>query len=264
MDFEARVWHCACMGAFVELAVASDVSFFFVSFFVSRIATLWDRDKMTVKWRVWVGDPGGQFGATAHTKRLWRPLIKMRLFLVPTLTGRRKGRSPFVQTWAETTDAGAEAVKSDPGSSWKGRSGWVGAGVGDRNAQSCGVVRPLRIPLLIRRRGARTDPGETVLEASQLAPSAVSGGMGKAAIANHLHDHADHVSIRQQSQQLAGEAAVPYGVVGCCEIDKHSSAFLAEKLSLMSCVSRVTWGEDDSKTLRSFSSPWYLIFSDVK
>jgi len=131
----------------------------------------------------------------------------------------------------------------------------VGAGVGDRNAQSCGVVRPLRIPLLIRRRGARTDPGETVLEASQLAPSAVSGGMGKAAIANHLHDHADHVSIRQQSQQLAGEAAVPYGVVGCCEIDKHSSAFLAEKLSLMSCVSRVTWGEDDSKTLRSFSSP---------
>ena len=32
----------------------------------------------------------------------------------------------------------------------------------------------------------------------------------------------DHVSVRQQSQQLPGEAAVPYSVIGCCEIDKHS------------------------------------------
>jgi len=39
---------------------------------------------------------------------------------------------------------------------------------------------------------------------------AISGGKGKAAIANHLHDHVDHVSVRQQSQQLVGEAAVPY------------------------------------------------------
>jgi len=31
------------------------------------------------------------------------------------------------------------------------------------------------------------------------------------AIANHLHDHVDHVSIRQ-SHWLAGEAAVPYSV----------------------------------------------------
>ena len=41
---------------------------------------------------------------------------------------------------------------------------------------------------------------------------AISGGKGKAAIANHLHDRVDHVSVRQQLQQLAGEAAVPYGV----------------------------------------------------
>jgi len=34
------------------------------------------------------------------------------------------------------------------------------------------------------------------------------------------------VSVRQQSQQLVGEAAVPYGVVGCCEVDKHSSGLL--------------------------------------
>jgi len=32
---------------------------------------------------------------------------------------------------------------------------------------------------------------------------------GEAAIVNHLHDQADHVSIRQQLQQLACEAAVP-------------------------------------------------------
>jgi len=36
----------------------------------------------------------------------------------------------------------------------------------------------------------------------------------------------DHVSIREQSQQLAGEAAVSYSVVGCCEVDKHSSGLL--------------------------------------
>jgi len=42
----------------------------------------------------------------------------------------------------------------------------------------------------------------------------------------------DHVSIRQQSQQLAGEAAVPYGVVGCCEINKHSSSLLSQKIIL--------------------------------
>jgi len=51
---------------------------------------------------------------------------------------------------AETPDTGAQAVKPDPGSSWKGHSGEVGAGVGDENAKSCGVVRLLRIPLVLR------------------------------------------------------------------------------------------------------------------
>jgi len=55
---------------------------------------------------------------------------------------------------------------------------------------------------------------------------AISGDKGKAAIANHLHDHVDHVSVRQQFQQLAGEAAVLYDVVGCCEVDKHSSGLV--------------------------------------
>jgi len=68
-------------------------------------------------------------------------------FFCATLTGRRGGHTLFVQG-AETSDTGAEAVK--PGSSWKGHYGWVGAGVGDENAESCGAIRSLVIPLVIR------------------------------------------------------------------------------------------------------------------
>jgi len=70
---------------------------------------------------------------------------------------------------------------------------------------------------------------EIIIQATKFQPEAQQGkavGEGKAAIANHLHDHVDHVSIRQQLQQLAGETVVPYNVVGCCEVDKHSSSLL--------------------------------------
>jgi len=72
------------------------------------------------------------------------------LFFCATLTGRRGGHTPFVQVGAETPDTSAEAVKPDPGSSWEGHSGRMGASVGDENAESCGIVRPLRFPLVIR------------------------------------------------------------------------------------------------------------------
>jgi len=55
-----------------------------------------------------------------------------------------------VQTGAETSDIGAEAVKPDPGSSWEAHSRGLDSGVGDENEEFCGVVRPLRIPLVIR------------------------------------------------------------------------------------------------------------------
>ena len=71
------------------------------------------------------------------------------LLFCTTLTGRREGHTQFVQTGAETPDTGAEAIKSDPGSSLEGRYGGVFAGVGDENAGSRGAVRPLRIPLVI-------------------------------------------------------------------------------------------------------------------
>ena len=72
------------------------------------------------------------------------------LFFCATLTGRRGGHTPFAQAGAETSDTSAEAVEPDPDSSWEGHSGWVGAGVGDENAEFYGVFRPLRIPLVIR------------------------------------------------------------------------------------------------------------------
>jgi len=55
-------------------------------------------------------------------------------------------------------------------------------------------------------------PVDAVLQTPYPASFADSGIEGEAAIANHLHDHVDHVSIRQQSQQLAGEAA---GAIRC-------------------------------------------------
>ena len=71
------------------------------------------------------------------------------LFFCATLTGRRGGHTPFVQAEAEKSDTGAEAVKPDPGSSWQGHSGRVGARVGDESAESCGAFQPLRIPSMI-------------------------------------------------------------------------------------------------------------------
>jgi len=62
-----------------------------------------------------------------------------------TLTGRRSGYTLFVQAGAEKSNTGAEAVKTDTGSSWEGHSGGMGAGVGDENAEPCGVVQQLRI-----------------------------------------------------------------------------------------------------------------------
>ena len=38
------------------------------------------------------------------------------LFFCATLIGRRGGHTPFVQAGAETSNTGAEADKSDPGS----------------------------------------------------------------------------------------------------------------------------------------------------
>jgi len=65
------------------------------------------------------------------------------LFFCATLTGHREGHTPFVQARVETSDTSVEAIQPDPGSSWEGHSKGLDAGVGDENAESCGVVCPL-------------------------------------------------------------------------------------------------------------------------
>ena len=71
------------------------------------------------------------------------------LFFWATLTGRWGGNTPFVQAGAETSDTGAEAVEPVPVSSWEGHSGSE-CRCRDENTEPCGVVRPLRIPWVIR------------------------------------------------------------------------------------------------------------------
>ena len=65
-------------------------------------------------------------------------MLDGRLFFCATLTGRRRGHSPFVQTGAETSDTSAVVVKPDPGSSWECRS--VGMGAWCRGCK-CGILR---------------------------------------------------------------------------------------------------------------------------
>jgi len=43
----------------------------------------------------------------------------------------------------------------------------------------------------------------------------------------------NHVSVRDQLQQLAGEAAVQHSVVGCCEVGKHSSGLLFSRKAIL-------------------------------
>jgi len=72
------------------------------------------------------------------------------LFFCATLTGRR-GAIPhlYKQDWKRPTPVRKRLSRTQP---LLGRviPGWVGAGVGDESAESCGVVRPLHIPLVIR------------------------------------------------------------------------------------------------------------------
>ena len=60
----------------------------------------------------------------------------------------------------------------------------------------------------------------------------------EAAVCDKLHDHFDHVSVWQQTQKLAGEAAVPYGIIGCSEIGKYSTGLLFCQKALLNVLSQ--------------------------
>ena len=44
--------------------------------------------------------------------------------------------------------------------------------------------------------------------------------------------------VLQQVQKLAGEAAMSYGVIGCCEIDKHSTSLLFSRVAILNFLSK--------------------------
>ena len=58
---------------------------------------------------------------------------------------------------------------------------------------------------------------------------AVTGGKSEASTLEKFPDHPDHVLIREKSQQLAGEAAMPDSVISCCQVDKHGTGLLSLK-----------------------------------
>ena len=58
------------------------------------------------------------------------------------------------------------------------------------------------------------------------------GSKGEAVACSKLNDHFDHMLVWQLTQKLAGEAAVPYNIIGCCEINKHSTSLFYQKALL--------------------------------
>ena len=55
---------------------------------------------------------------------------------------------------------------------------------------------------------------------------AVASCKGEASVADKLHNHTNHVLVRQKPQQLAGEATVPDSVIGSCQVDKDGTGLL--------------------------------------
>ena len=59
---------------------------------------------------------------------------------------------------------------------------------------------------------------DTILQASEFALLSITGREGEATVLNKFHDHLYQVSVRNKPQKLAGQAAMPHGVLGCSEI----------------------------------------------
>ena len=65
--------------------------------------------------------------------------------------------------------------------------------------------------------GAMTDSYDAIFQTSQHALFATTGVERKAPVLDKLHDHSYHVFVRQESEQLAGEATVPDSVISRCQ-----------------------------------------------
>ena len=74
---------------------------------------------------------------------------------------------------------------------------------------------------MLKRRRARTDPwGTPFLRRRNLL------GLLSSVVKDQLHNHTNHVLVRQKPQQLAGEATVPESVIGSCQVDKDGTGLL--------------------------------------
>ena len=78
---------------------------------------------------------------------------------------------------------------------------------------------------MLKRSGARA-LRDAIFESLQLAFPSMAVDKDKTAIIDKLHYHPDHVPVRQESKERVGKAPMPYSVVCCCKVDKHSNGFL--------------------------------------
>ena len=80
---------------------------------------------------------------------------------------------------------------------------------------------------MLYRRGAKTDPcGTPFLRRHNLLCAPLLVVRVKLWFVTSSMIIFDHVPVWQQMQKLAGEAALPYGIICCCEINKHSTGLL--------------------------------------
>ena len=77
----------------------------------------------------------------------------------------------------------------------------------------------------------------------------MTGGEGEASIVDKLHDHADHGPVREQMEQFASEAAMPYSIIGSSEIKKHSTGLPFSLKAVLDVLSH----QDDLIHSRSFA-----------
>ena len=61
---------------------------------------------------------------------------------------------------------------------------------------------------------------------SKPASLAITVDESETPISEKLQDYQNHVLIRQKSQQLAGETAVPHSDTSRCQVDKHGTGLL--------------------------------------
>ena len=92
----------------------------------------------------------------------------------------------------------------------------------------------------IKEKGSQDRSLWDVLQASESALLSITGREGKAAVLDKFHNYSYQVSIRNKPHKLAGQAAMPHDVIGCSEIHKDDTSFLAEKQTSISWVIKAT------------------------